>query len=189
MQTKTQYRVGRTAEEERLHRMSCEYLANPATRRMLGLPSNETIRKAVIAVDRRDGVALMKHADAKARAERTLQKRVQRQKVWVKQLPEQHPMTPLMRLVAEFYGLTWENLFAGGRVEAIVWARYVALVMAMEARKWRYLDIIQYFGKKDPQLTARAAREVRVRAHVDFGWGQQLEVLREKIKGLNLHAL
>lgn len=186
MQNKTQYRVGRSAEEERLHQMSCAYLANPATRRMLGLPSNETIRKAVIAVDRRDGVSIM---NTEERAARKLKKKMDKQKVWVKQLPQENPMTPLVRLVAEFYGLKWEHLFAGGRLDAVVWARYVAMVLAMEVRKWSYYDIIQYFGKKDRQLTARAAREVRLRAHVDFGWGQQLELLREKVKGLNLHAL
>lgn len=181
MKTKTQYRVGRNAEEERLHQMSCEYWRSPITRQRLGLPDNETIRRAVLHVDRRSGAKLeaaaLRAANRMTRAERQALKR----KVWVQQLPEENPMTPIARMVAESFGLPWENLFAGGRNQEVVLPRQAAMALLMERRKWSTSEVAAYFGKKDHGTVLFAIKAVRDRCATDAGYAAKLAAGRVQL--------
>lgn len=182
MKTKTEYRVGRNAEEERLHQMSCEYWKSPITRQRLGLPDNETIRRAVLHVDRRDGTKMealeQRAATRMSRAERMALKR----KVWVQQLPAESPMTPIARMVAEAFGVPWEKLFAGGRHEDVVLPRQAAMTLLMERRKWSTSEVASYFGKKDHGTVLFAIKAVRDRCTTDADYAAKIAAGRVQLE-------
>lgn len=178
------FRVGRNAEEEKLHQLSCEYWKSPITRQRLGLPDNETIRRAVLSVDRRDGVALAEAAVRAANRSTREQRMILKRKIWVKELPGDHVMTPIARLVAEAFALPWEQLFAGGRETKTVFPRQAAMTLLMEERKWSTAEVAAYFGKKDHTTVLFAVKAVKFRADTEPDYAAKLAAARAKITQL-----
>lgn len=185
LKTKTRassrFPVGRTAEEYKLHLLSCEYWKSPITRQRLGLPNDETIRRAVLHVDRRDGCrqseAAQRAANWLSREERMALKR----KVWVKELPTDHPMTPIARVVASVFALPWDDLFRGGRAAEIVYPRQAAMTLLMEQRKWSTAEVAAYFGKKDHCTVLFACKAVKARCDTDADYATKVTAARRQV--------
>lgn len=176
------FRVGRNAEEERLHQLSCEYWKSPLTRQRLGLPNDETIKRATLHVDRSPAVQL---ACAAYRAQRKLlreQRRQSKLKKWVKALPVDDAMTPVARAVAQEFKMDWARLFDGGRNPQMVEVRQAAMALLMEQRKWNLSVVAGYFGKKDHSTVSYAMKQVANRCSIEPQYAALIAAARMKIK-------
>lgn len=176
--------VGRTAEEYRLHQLSCEYWKSPITRQRLGLPDNETIRRAVLHVNRQDGVGMAQSVvQAELRQMREV-RRAKKRKVWVAALPEQHPMTPIARAVAAAFGVAWPDLFRGGREAVTVYPRQAAMALIVEQHRWSLTLVADYFGKKDHNTVRFAIKAVRDRCEQEAAYAANVAAARRAVAEL-----
>lgn len=84
-------------------------------------------------------------------------------------LLEFHGLTPhtITKTVADFFGLTMDEMMSNRRTERIVWPRQVAMTIIRRATEISLYDVGQFFGGKDHGTVLHAERRVAGREETE----------------------
>lgn len=180
------FRVGRTAEEYRLHQLSCAYWRNPETRRRLGLPDDETIRRATVSVDRRPALGLMlsqRVAACRPPLKKSVRPKVGRASA---RAIRPGPLLPpevfeLIRAVAAEWNHTVDQMLSRERWAGLALARHVAMIAALLGFGATQKQVARWFNRKDHSTIAHAAQHVRDLMDTDAAFRNRVTALTARL--------
>jgi hypothetical protein len=178
----------RLAEEEQMHRLGCDYWRSPMTRKQLGLPSNETIKKftrpPAAAPVLPPAVAASRAANNRWYQEH---KEEVRQRRAAKSASKFTPGTlslsappavvRTLAAVAAHFHVTIADLVGTRGGNTLAWTRHVAMYVVHEQTGASFNTVKDWFNRKCHGAVTHGCRAVQARCSLEPETKQLVEYL------------